>query len=286
MNIKWQEGAPAPVEDEHHTAVLLDGNVYIGGGYGSPDKINIYTPANNSWSSSPIDTPFTGFAMTIFDNQLITAGGMDKSNKVTNKILSLDAYGDQLKEYTTMITPRYRATAAGYQETLIIVGGKNDHLKTIATTQLFVSTTGKWYNTNDLPSPHHGLQSVILNKVLYLLGGLQGSTKAFTGPLDALTSHQLKWSKQQDTLSYHTAPVNIQGRHLLTIGGIKGDLVTRDIHLFNKVNHRWEVIGQIPSPRYGSAVVSVADNKIVVVGGKDNKGQKTNTVWIGSFEPQ
>ena len=56
--------------------------------------------------------------------------------------------------------------------------------------------------------------------------------------------------------------------------------------MFNKVSHSWEVIGQIPSARNGPAAVSVADNKIVVVGGKDDKRQYTNTVWIGSCEPQ
>ena len=56
--------------------------------------------------------------------------------------------------------------------------------------------------------------------------------------------------------------------------------------MFNKVSHSWEVIGQIPSARIVTAAVSVADNKIVVVGVYDDKSQYTNTVWIGSCEPQ
>jgi len=284
VNIKWQEGAPTPVKCVDHTAVLHDGKVYIGGGYVSSYTINIYTPTNNSWSLSPINHPYEYFAMTTLNNQLITAGGMDKSDKVTNKIFSLD--DDQLKEYTRMITPRYWATAAGYQGTLIITGGKDDKDKTLAITELYHITTSQWYNSNDLPSPHWGLQSVIVDNVLYLLGGPQISTKVFTAPLDGLTSHQLKWSTQQDTPCYHTTPVSMQGRHLLTIGGVKGSVDTRDIYMFNKVSHRWEVIGQIPSKKYGSAVVSIANNKIVVIGGWDDKGKSTNTVWIGSCEPQ
>ena len=63
-------------------------------------------------------------------------------------------------------------------------------------------------------------------------------------------------------------------------------VLTSDINMFNKVSHSWEAIGHIPSARSGPAVVSVADNKIVVVGGCDDNGQYTNTVWIGSCEPQ
>ena len=269
---------------EYQTAVLLDGRVYIGGGYGSPDTINIYTPADNSWNPSPINTPYHYFSMTILNNQLITAGGRDRSSQVTNKVFTLDS--DQLKEYTRMITARSWATAAGYGRMLIVTGGQNNYYHKLATTELFDSTTEQWYNTGDLPSPYWGLQSVIVDKVLYLLGGPQTSNKIFTVPLDDLTSHQLKWSKQQDTPLHCTTPVSIQGRHLLAIGGKKEGITNRDIHMFNKVSHSWEVIGQIPSARRGSALVSVAKNNIVVVGGRDDKGQRTNTVWIGSCEPQ
>jgi len=77
----------------------------------------------------------------------------------------------------------------------------------------------------------------------------------------------------------------MQGRFLLIVGGWKGQVCTRDIYVFNKINNRWEVIGQIPSARSGPAAVSIADKTIVVVGGWDGK-HHTNTVWIGSCGPQ
>ena len=267
----------------YSTAVLSGEKVYICYALGSSDRIDIYTPANNSWSPSPINTPCSYFAMTTLNNQLITAGGEDRGNKLTNKIFLLD--GDHLKEYTRMITARYQATAAGYQGTLIITGGRVNYISRLDSTELFNSTTGQWYNTGKLPSPHCRLQSVIVDNVLYLLGG-HGNYTVYTAPLDTLSSQQLKWSSLQDTPGHSSAPVSIQGRYLLTAGGVKGGAVSKDIHKFNKISHSWEVIGQIPSARIGPAVVSVADNKIVVVGGYDDKDHRTNTVWIGSFEPQ
>ena len=295
MKIKWQHGAPTPVGGGDHTGVLCDGKVYIGGGRDNTlvplHRIDVYNPFKNSWSPSPINTTYGFFAMTTLNNQLITAGGRDRSLKVTNKIFSLD--GDHLKEYTRMITPRYWATATGHQGTLIITGGKDDQGRTLATTELYNSTTGQWYTTSDLPLPHSWLQSVIIGNTLYLLGGCNQdgmSPAVFTAPLDTLSSHQLKWSSQQDTPWCCSAPVSIQGRHLLTVGGVKktgsGYVFTSDINMFNKVSHSWEAIGHIPSARSVLAVVSVADNKIVVVGGEDDKGQFTNSVWIGSCEPQ
>jgi len=282
------------------TAVLCDGKVYIGGGnegsMGSSCgtgsyRIDIYCPTNNSWSPFPINSSYCYYAMTTLNNQLITVGGKDKNRKVTNKIFSLD--GDHLKEYTRMIMPRYYGTAAGHQGTLIIAGGKVALHRILATTELFNSNTGQWYTTSDLPLPHFGLHSVIIDNILYLLGGYNKdnnmSPAVFAAPLDTLSSHKLQWSSQQDTPWCRSAPVSIQGSHLLTVGGIKNTgshyVYTSDTHKFNKISHSWEVIGQIPSARQALAAVSVADNKIAVVGGFDDKGHFTNTVWIGSCEP-
>jgi len=267
--------------------------VYIGGGYERGKKalfgtgsyrIDVYTVDNNTWSPLPINTPFCHFAITILNNQLITAGGKDSSGKVTNKVFLID--GNHLNEYTRMITPRYYAAAAGHQGSLIIAGGNDDQYRTLSTTELFESNTGQWYTTSNLPLPHYGLHSVIADNILYLLGGHDQdgsySQAQFTASLDTLLSHQLNWTLLHITKLSNSAPLCMQGKHLLTIGEH-----TNNVYKFNKVSHSWEVIEHTPSIRSGSAAVGVADNKIVVVGGYDMRQKKyTDTVWIGSCEPQ
>jgi len=70
------------------------------------------------------------------------------------------------------------------------------------------------------------------------------------------------------------------------VGGYKNTVAIQDLHMFNKVSHSWKVVGRIPSSRRDLAAAGVADNKIFVIGGRDDKGQYANTVWIGSCEPQ
>ena len=294
VHIKWLNGTPAPTDGAANTVVFHEGKVYVGGGDGDKlYKINVYTPASDSWSPFPINTSYKYFTMTTLNNQLITAGGLDRYNEVTNEILSLS--GNHLKKYTRMITSRQRATAAGHQGTLIIAGGRGQSYHVLATTDLFDSTTGQWYAADDLPLPHCELKSVIIDNQLYVLGGLSQdnmSPAVFTAPLDTLSSHQLKWSPQQDTPWCRSAPVSIQDRHLLIIGGAREEnnsfMRTSNIYKYNKIIHSWEVIGQIPSARSRTAAVSIADNKIVVVGGSDDSQHVgyTTTVWIGSCEPQ
>ena len=265
----------------------------MGGGIETGGKssyiINCYDPVNNSWSSS-INTPYCYFAMTTLNNKLVTAGGEDRSDKRTTQVFTLDA--GQLKDYTKMITARSYATAAGHQGMLIITGGMDDKGKILSSTELFDSNNGQWYKCSDLPQPYYCLQSVIVDNMLYLLGGIKVgySPAVFTAPLDTLSTHQLKWNTHQDTPWCASAPVSVNDTHLLIVGGYMGTVgkftATSDIHKLNKASHSWEAIGHIPSASYNAAAVSTADNRVIVIGGENHKREYTNTVWIGSCEPQ
>jgi len=286
LDIKWQGEACAPLKGAFHTAVLHEGKVYVGGG-NEPGmmpsyKIQIYSLMNNSWSPTPIETPYCEFAMTTLNNQLIIAGGKNESVKVTNKVLN----GVQLNEYSKMITPRSSATAAGHLGMLIIAGGKDEQDRRLASTELFDSTSEQWCTVNELPLLHEGQQSVIVNNMLYLLGGVNkdgyASQIVLAASLNTLSDHTLKWRFCKDTLWSRSTPINISGRHLLTIGGwkITGDTFTSDIHMFNELSRRWEVMGQFPLALSGVAAVSVGNKKVFAVGGYD--GQRyTDRAWIG-----
>ena len=297
MNIKWEKGAPAPVGRHGHTAVWLKGLIFVGGGsekdWNASYIINCYNPVINVWNS--ITIPYCNFAMTTLNNKLVTAGGKDESSNQTSQILIMNA--GQLKKYTNMITARSLATAVGHQGILIVTGGQDDKCNKLSSTELFDSKNGQWYKCSDLPQPHYSLQAVIVDNILYLLGGcVEGDNKygnyspaVFTAPLDTLSRHQLKWAINQDTPWCAPTPVSINGTHLLIVGGTKkiGNEYTHtsEIHKFNKVNRSWEAIGHIRSVIDSSAVVSTADKRVIVIGGWCNS-ETTNTVWIGSLEPQ
>jgi len=251
--------------------------------------IVIYDPVNNLWRS-PINTPYCHFAMTTLNNNLLIAGGQDEGNKKTNQILTMDA--GQLMNYTKMTTARVYATAAGHQGMLIITRGSDDKGKILSSTELFDTNNKQWYTCSDLPRPHSWLLSVIVNNILYLLGGVNkdvASPAVFTASLDTLSAHQLKWNTHQDTPWCGSAPVSLQGT-LLIVGGFKktGNEITRtsDVYKLNKISHSWEAIGHIPSTRSAPAAVSTADNRVIVIGGWNDKRDEANTVWIGSCGPQ
>ena len=178
--VKWEDLAPLPVGHNGHTAVLLGGVVYVGGGfegrsindYQDSYRLDVYNLTTNQWSSTPITTPYSWFALTVLDDKLVTAGGVTKNNEDVKKVLVLNA--GQWKDYSEMPTARTFATAVGYHSMLIVVGGRSKvegKLTTVSTTELLDTTNGCWYTCNNLTSPHAQMKVAIMNNKLYLLGG-------------------------------------------------------------------------------------------------------------------
>ena len=293
--VKWKELAPLPVGLTAHTAVLLGGVVYVGGGFegrsGNDNqfsfRLDVYNITTNQWSPSPITTPYSWFAMTVLDDKLVTAGGRTKNGEVVKKVLVLNA--GQWKEYSEMPTARYTAIAVGYHSMLIVIGGyaKVEGTWTrVSTTELLDTTNGCWYTCNNLPSPHQQLKAAIMNDKLYLLGGVdkdgKPSPQVFVASLDTLSTHQLNWQSAQNIPWCGSAPVVLYNKFLLTVGG-KQRSCTSKVNIFNPSTGQWKHLTNIPAARSRPAVVGVADN-IIVIGGTTDNGEYPNTVWIGVFE--
>ena len=294
--VKWEELAPLPVGHEVHTAVLLGGSVYVGGGFEGRSTDNkkdsyrlyVYNLTTNQWSSSPITTPYCWFALTVLDDKLVIAVGGTKNYEVVKKVLVLNA--GQWKDYSEMPTARYCATAVGYHSMLIVVGGRTKvegKWTILSTTELLDTTNGCWYTCNNLPSPHQQMKAAIVNDKLYLLGGVdkdrKPSPQVFVASLDTLSTHQLNWQSAPNIPWCGSAPVVLYNKFLLTVGGWQLQSSTSEVYIFNPSTGQWKHLTNILAARGGPAVVGVADN-ILVIGGLTNQNKYSNTMWIGVFE--
>ena len=292
-NMQWKEGSPAPVGQSAHTAVFLDGKIYIGGGeksYLVPlYQIDVYSVSNDSWSSS-IATENCFFALTSLNNRLLIVGGKNHNGKVTNKIFTMS--NNLLKKFTIMKRPRCCATAVGHQMVLLIVGGKVG-VEVLSSVELFDSATEQWYICDNLPRPHYWLQSVVVNNTVYVLGGFDEhghySSLVYTTMLNIPSMHKLKWGFEKDTPWYRSAPAAVFGTHILLFGGVKstkkGYVCSNDAYMLNMANHSWEQVGYTPLGTDAPSVVNIADDKVVIIGGVIYDGMTSeiysSTVWIG-----
>ena len=299
MKVEWEEVAPLPVARTAHTAVLLQGSVYVGGGYEGPRdtkrkdcyNLDIYNLLANQWSS--ITTPSCWFAMTVLHDKLIIAGGKTKTDETLKRLFALDA--GQWKNYSEMLSARLSPAAIGYQSKLIVVGGvikianENEWIA-LATTELLDTVNGCWYTCNNLPSPHYQLKPTIINNTLYLLGGSNkdgdSSPQVFCA---ALGDYPLKWQSLSPSLKCYSASVVLFNEHLLTLGGrSRFDIASQccEVHTLDSLTGSWRHIKSlcIPAARSLAAAVGLGDNKVMVIGGGTSRGDYSTGVWIGVFK--
>ena len=303
VKINWEEGKPPPSHRVSHTAVLLQGSIFVGSGFQMGDhsyQIDIYNLDNNAWNATPIKTPQCWFGMTVLNNRLIIAGGWVKEkkgmfnstkHKVTNKIFILDT-GQWKDDYGEMPTARSSVAAASHRSMLILAGGIANNGSKLDTTELLDTVTNTWYTCGTLPKPHYQLQPVIVGNMFYLLCGLneqcEPSTAAFAAPLDTLSKHQLNWEAISCSPWQYSAAVGVYGAHLLVMGGGKKEessvTMTSSIYAYHQFDRTWNTVASMPAARLQSSAVCVTNNRIVVMGGRNTTRGYINTVWIGQFQ--
>ena len=287
VNIKWEEGAPAPVGRDSHSAVLYNGVIYVGGGWYKdndgkakhPHTLDMYHTDTNTWDTT--DTPHKLFAVTVLTGKVFIVGGRTKrGKKVTNKILMLES--GQWKGYTEMLTARWGVTAVSHHSMMIVMGGHDGNNK-LSTTELFNDNTGQWFKCDDLPQPLYFLQSVIVHDTVFVLGGItkdcKPSTAVYAAPLDTLSSHQLKWQHLVDTPCGAPAAVGLNNKYLLAVHG-------NDIYTLNSTATTWMTIGTLPVYTVDTTVVCDEQPQLhmVMIAGMDDDLRCTNKLWIGSFQ--
>ena len=284
VNIKWEEGTPLPVATAFHTAVLFNGAIYVGGGLCDGDayyNTYIYHPDTNKWDA--IFTPHVLFGMTVLVDKLIIVGGIS-INEFTNELLVLE--NGQWKDYTQMPTARAYTSAVSYHSMIIVMGGIASSKCTLNTTELLDSTTGQWFTCDGLPQQLAWLQSAIVGDVLYVLGGAgddnQASKAVYAAPLNALSSHQLKWRQLADTPWGGSAAVSLNNEYLLAVGGAAVHYTVCVLKKEKDSSTSWVSIGSLPTVHYLSSAVSLA-NQIIVFGGK-YQGHEIKTVSVGTFQ--
>jgi len=299
MSIKWKQGPHSPVGRVGHSVVKLNDLLYVGGGAETgmrPSyRIDTYNMDTNSWCSPPINTPYHFFGMACLNDSLVITGGKDDTvfRRATNKVFKLEN-NNRLKEYTKMTKARYHMAVEGHENMLIIAGGVDDDRAVLTSTEVFDSATGQWYSCSNLPQPIFWVQTAVVDNTMYIMSGRDRykypTPAMFSAPLNTLSTHQLNWTASQDTPRSRATPVRMLGEHLIIMGGLNeegNDLVhTADIFMLNKSTDNWQKTGHIPLSRCVAAAVSVTTDRMIVIGGVDERGHPTNTVWIGSCDPQ
>ena len=269
-------------------SVLLQGTLYVGGGFATNDNgyiVMTYDISAGKWATLP---PYSThwFAMTTIDNHPILVGGVGHDS-VRSKVLGV--WSEESKKWThpypDMTTPRHSCSAFTYKHWLVVAGGIGTRVLQLSSVEVMNTDTKQWYAGPPTPIEWSSMKTAIMSDTCYFMGGFGGAIylantdKVYGVSLPALVSQLNSDSSAKDTQTWkelpqlpvtQAAPLSIGGS-LLAVGGLDKDgKAVSAVHLYQPDAGEWVKVADMPIPRESSTCIMITKNELLVAGGYFN----------------
>ena len=221
-----------------------------------------------------------------------------------------------------MSIARHSPAVISHPSALVVAGGETvqqgDYVDVV---EILNVEESKWYSTVPLPTPCRDMTPAVIKDVCFLAGG-RGKYAILNGVLRASIDELLSrakvnndcsnesdsndnntvdtsesnetggtqekspvWTNLPDSPTYQPAVSVLAENNIVAIGGgVSPQSVSAQSSVFalSQITDSWNYIGDLPSPRHGTATAVLSPTEILVIGGWDDKGQK-NTVFRGTL---
>ena len=202
-----------------------------------------------------------------------------------------------------MPTSRVYPSVLSLRSHLFVIGGYSPSYS--AAVEIFKSDISQWFKADPLPKACCDMSSVAVEDTIYALGGYKHPVhlnQTVCAPISSLLQSAvsdndsveseinftgLVWKKLPNTPAYEPAAAVLGGK-LLAIGGTdtaKKGGNRKEIYMFVESANSWTYIGDLPAPRFDSAVAMVSSTDILVIGGwgGDIAQERVSTVYKGTL---
>jgi N-acetylneuraminic acid mutarotase len=248
----WTTRAPMPIPRVEFGVGVVDGILYVLGGYGSqiPNvaRLDAYDPVRNTWTAKePMPTPRHWLAVGAAKGALFAVGGWDLNRGGQTALV--EAYDPTTNTWTTkspMPTPRAELSVGVVNGILYAVGGSccapGHGSRIFGTVEAYDPATNQWTARSPMPTPRHRFAVGVANGVLYAVGGHKGTggnvptSEEYPTPTDVVEAYD-------PAKNVWTMKMSLPGtRNFVTLGSVNGIL-------YAVGGTRWELdVSRSPTP--------------------------------------
>ena len=172
----WAAIAPMPVAKEKHTAAVLNGEIYVIGGYST--GVFAYNPDQNSWSTKA-DLPenTANLKAVSLDGKIYVTGGY--LSGVVNTVYMYDPNLDSWTPKASMNTGRQAHGAVALNGKVYVFAGSDSYTTSqpLRSAEVYDPDTDTWTNISNTPDRVCELSAATDGNTVYLAGGRRGSTQ-------------------------------------------------------------------------------------------------------------
>ena len=267
--------------DNYVQSVVVEGTVYVGGGYAGSDNnyiVMTYEISTGKWATLP---PYRtwGFAMTSINNQLVLVGGDEHGGGRSKVVGVLDADNKQWTHpYPEIHTARGWCSAVVHNEWLVVAGGVSASGAKLSSVEVMNTNSKQWYAAPPTPIPWVVMKTATVGDECYFMGGSAAiasptntvysvSLSALTTGLNSSTRKGQIWKEISGLQTTCSTPLSISGSLLAVGGWDKDHKAWTAIHLYQPDTGEWVKVGDLPTPRYHCTCAMITDKEMVMAGG-------------------
>jgi N-acetylneuraminic acid mutarotase len=189
----WETKVSMPIPRADLSASVINGKIYLIGGkeyssispyYSETDVTEVYDPSTDTWTTAaPMPTAVFGYASAVMDGQIYIIGGLQVSsslggNGIVDDNQVYDPQNDTWSLAVNMpseVTYGAAAATAGFMapQMLYVVGGlfMDSYSNSV---EVYNEENTSWSTGASMPTARAYLGVVVVNDILYAIGGFDG----------------------------------------------------------------------------------------------------------------
>jgi DNA-binding CsgD family transcriptional regulator len=183
MTDQWQTGTPIPEAVSAYALAVLDGKVYLFGGWDGEkalNKVYMYDPDTDHWQlKTSMPTARASAGAAISGGKIYIIGGYDGKKALTiNEVYTpeLDNLGsDPWETGKPLPIGRYGLGASSLADVIYVNGGKDTQGNVVSTPLQFNPDNRSWSNLDMPPSAvGYGAGQIVIGDYIFTIGGQSG----------------------------------------------------------------------------------------------------------------
>jgi N-acetylneuraminic acid mutarotase len=278
----WVRRAAMPFARSETPATVLDGKIYVAGGFGAGARADRYDPDTDEWqrlADLPVETNHPG--IVVREGRVILAGGyaMDGASAYSG-MWAYDPDADSWEAIGELPGAMGAFGLATVDGDLYLVGGALGMLggEPTASVWRWLPRDGTWEARAPLAQAREHLAVVAVEESIYAVGG-----RAHGKDSDQLGSAVERYDPATDTWDL-LAPLphprsGLSGARVcetvIVIGGETSTRVFADVQMLSADGAGWASLPDLPVAVHGVAVASV-NNRLFAIGGSTVAGRIQN----------
>jgi serine/threonine protein kinase/N-acetylneuraminic acid mutarotase len=271
----WQPITNARVAREAVATTEADGTIWIFGGLGGDGLVSGrhegYDPAIDSWKGGDdLPVPVQHAMSVTWQGTPVVLGGWrtEGSNPKVATDRVWRVVNSRWVELPPLLQPRAAAAASVVGNRIVVTGGVDANGKLVNTTEIFDGNG--WALGTAIPTPRQMLGSASDSKVVYAVGGTNGTSDLQT--VEAYDPAANTWTTLPDLPEAGSdLGVAVADGRLVAVGGTSAGQVLASVAALDLATTTWASLPDMSTGRHGMAVAAV-DKSVYAIGGSTGVG--------------